>query len=303
MAGVLIVAAGVPRAIEHWDFGTVVVGYVVMRLAMVGQWLRAATSHPEGRRCALRYAGGIALVQGCWLARQALPSGVGLGAFFLLAAAELAVPAWAEAASRTAWHPRHIAERYGLFTIIVLGETLAGTATGMQAALHARTGAGRLAAVVAGGLLLVFAMWWMYFDTPTERVVEAIRRDFGERSSGAFVWGYGHYAVFAAVAATGAGLSLSVDRLLHHSQLTALETAASVTVPTSVYLLAVWALHARAKPPGWLRSYASPAAATLILCSTFTPQPVLATGLLLVALVAVWVAGNRAPATATPETT
>src|SRR5580658_10592916 len=35
MAGVLILAAGVPRALDHWDFSLMVVGYVVMRLAMV----------------------------------------------------------------------------------------------------------------------------------------------------------------------------------------------------------------------------------------------------------------------------
>jgi hypothetical protein len=60
----------------------------------------------------------------------------------------------------------------------------------------------------------------------------------------------------------------------------------------------VWALHARAKPPGWLRSYAAPVTATLILCSSFTPQPVLVTGLLLTALVALWVVIDRQQAAA-----
>ena len=34
------------------------------------------------------------------------------------------MPVWAERAGPTTWHPHHIAERYGLFTLIVLGESI-----------------------------------------------------------------------------------------------------------------------------------------------------------------------------------
>ena len=44
--------------------------------------------------------------------------------FITLAALELAVPVWAERAAPTTWHPQHIAERYGLLTLIVLGESI-----------------------------------------------------------------------------------------------------------------------------------------------------------------------------------
>ena len=42
----------------------------------------------------------------------------------MLVVAELAVPIWGERAAGTTWHPGHIAERYGLFTLIVLGESV-----------------------------------------------------------------------------------------------------------------------------------------------------------------------------------
>ena len=105
MTGVLILAAGVPRAFDDQDFGVITLGYVVMRLAMVGLWLRAAAEHPEGRRCALRYAFGIAVLQIGWVLRLALPEGAGLVAFFVLVALELSVPAWAEAVGRTTVAP------------------------------------------------------------------------------------------------------------------------------------------------------------------------------------------------------
>jgi low temperature requirement protein LtrA len=44
-------------------------------------------------------------------------------AFGMLVVAELGVLIFAERTSHTTWHPQHIAERYGLFTIIVLGES------------------------------------------------------------------------------------------------------------------------------------------------------------------------------------
>ena len=56
MAGVLVLAAGVPVVAQDRDFRIVTLGYVVMRLAMVGQWLRAAASAPRFRGPALRYA-------------------------------------------------------------------------------------------------------------------------------------------------------------------------------------------------------------------------------------------------------
>jgi low temperature requirement protein LtrA len=293
MTGVLILAAGVPRAVDGQHFEVIALGYVVMRLALVAQWLRAAAAHLEGRPCALRYAVGIAVVQVGWVARFALPDGVGLAAFLVLVAAELAVPVWAEAGGRTSWHPGHIAERYGLFTIIVLGESVLAASLGVQVALDGESTFADLATVVVGGLLIVFSMWWLYFDMPAGQVVEQARQAFADRLTGAFAWGYGHYFVFAGAAAAGAGLAVAVDQATHHSELTDLEAGFAITVPVATYLVAVWALHARYKPPSLLRTFAVPVTATLILFSSATTEPVLATGMLLAALVAVSVLVNR----------
>ena len=62
IAGVLLVAAGVPSAFAS-DFRVTVVGFVIMRLALVALWLRAARDDPDGRPAALRYAKGVAVIQ------------------------------------------------------------------------------------------------------------------------------------------------------------------------------------------------------------------------------------------------
>ena len=57
MAGVLVLAAGVGPAFEESDYRTAVLGYVIMRGALVIQWLRVAIQVPAYRteRAALRH--------------------------------------------------------------------------------------------------------------------------------------------------------------------------------------------------------------------------------------------------------
>ena len=56
----------------------------------------------------------------------------------------------------------HFAERYSLFVIICLGESI--VATGVGAANGHQQSSAQLIAIVALGLLITAAMWWTYFD-------------------------------------------------------------------------------------------------------------------------------------------
>lgn len=141
MTGVVVFAAGVPAGLGELDFTVMTLGYVVMRVALIAQWLRAAGGDPDGRPAALRYAVGVGVVQIGWLLRLALASPWDGVVLVVLIAAELLVPVWAEyRGAETTWHPDHIAERYGLFTIIVLGEVVLGVAAlgaGLEVAVDA----------------------------------------------------------------------------------------------------------------------------------------------------------------------
>ena len=242
MAGILVVTAGVSSVFEGLDFRTAVIGYVIMRIALVALWLRAAAEDPAGRPVALRFAIGIAVVQLLWVARLAIEGPLGFGALLVLGAAELAIPVWAERSGRrTPWHPEHIAERYGLFTIIVLGECVLATSTAVQVALDAGSLSVAVVAIALGGLVLVFGLWWAYFK-------HRAGLDGNVSFRAAFGWGYGHYVVFAAVAALGAGLQVATDSVLGEAALAAPLVAATVGVPVVVYLVAVALLH------GWPRN-------------------------------------------------
>ncbi|MFE3518808.1 low temperature requirement protein A [Streptomyces sp. NPDC059166] len=278
ITGALILAAGAADALEHDDFTVITWGYVVMRLAMVTQWLRAARSDPARRRSCLRYAIGILVVQIGWVARLALPEDWGLPLFALLVVAEIAVPVWAESPAKTTWHPHHIAERYGLFTLIVLGETITAATAAVRTALDGETGIGDIATLVVGGVLTVFSLWWLYFSQ------NAPQRLTGFRA--AILWGYGHYAVFASAAAVGAGLAVNVAHRTGHGHLSDRAAAAAFTVPVAVFITLVWLLHHRAEELRSRNDLIHPVAVLAVLAVTFTPGPVLATGLLAAALVA-----------------
>lgn len=237
MGGVLVLAAGVPAAFAEQDFRAITVGYLIMRIGLVAQWVRAGVEHPESRVTAWRYAAGVSLVQVGWLARLALPEEVGVLSFVVLAALDLAVPLWAERTGMTFWHPHHIAERYGLFTIILLGESVLAATFGVQDALSAGGVSGDLVLVSAAALVTLFAIWWLYF-------LEPAGEGLSDKRSRSFLWGYGHYGVFAALAALGAGLEVAVAEAGHHLEVSPVALGYAVALPVGVFLVLLWAVHA-----------------------------------------------------------
>jgi low temperature requirement protein LtrA len=279
IAGGLVLAAGIPRAFERRDFTVVTVGYVVMRTGLVGQWLRAARGDAARRRTAHRYAAGVTVCQVGWIGLLAAPADWWLGGWFVLALAELLVPVWAERAQPTTWHARHIAERYGLFTLIVLGESVLSATVAIQSAIDTAAISPKLAGVIGGGLLLLFSMWWVYFDEPMHRLLVSNRV--------AFLWGYGHFVVFASTAAVGAGLAVSVDHVTGRSHVTTLAAGAVIAIPVALYALSVWALHVRPSRKGPMATAVLLGTVALVLAASASSWAVLLIGLLLSVPVAV----------------
>ena len=60
-----------------------------------------------------------------------------------------------------------------------------------------------------------------------------------------FVWGYGHYVVFAAAGALSAGIEVEIDSLTGHSALSDVAASFCVTVPVALFIASVWWLAMR----------------------------------------------------------
>ena len=287
IAGVLVLAAGIPRAFDELDFTVVTVGYAIIRSAMVALWLRAARFEHAPRKTALRFAAGIATCQLAWIGLLSLPAPLRLYGFPVLVAAELAVPLWAEHERATPWHPHHIAERYGLFTLIVLGESVLAAVQATQAAIASSAATGSLLALSLGGLVILFSMWWIYFEHPAQDTLVSSRA--------AFAWGYGHFVVFASIAAVGVGIAITADHAAGHTHLSRAATGYALAVPVATYVCSVWLVQVRKSGDRRARGWHTAVVALLILLAPLLPKGgVLAIGALVAALAFVQ---TRAPHT------
>ena len=231
IGGVLVLAAGAARALEG-DYTAIAMGYLIMRIGLLSLWLRAAVQHPAGRATALRYAAGVGSLEVLWLARLGLGEVTAVATFMALVVLELLVPVWAERAGPTSWHPHHIAERYSLFTIILLGEGVLA-ASSAAAAVIEKSGGLDLAIVSASGLVIVAALWWLCFAVADGEGLQA-------RRHWSFLWGYGYYVPFAGLAALGAGLEVVVVAgTSHPGHLTTAVAVGAVAVPVGIVIVMV----------------------------------------------------------------
>jgi len=244
MIGVLVLAAGVPRmfaSIErsgHLDNSVMVLGYVIMRVALVFQWLRAATDDPARRRVCLTYAATISIAQVGWVVQIVVPltalAAIILGGILVLI--EMTGPVLAERqAGGTSWHAHHIAERHSLFAIIALGEGVVGTVAALSAVVD-RQG-WTLDAVLVGiaGMGLTFGMWWVYYLVPSGEILQRHR----DRAP---VWGYVQMLIVTSIVATGAGLRVAADFIEGRATITAATAVLAVAVPVGVFLGLMYAL-------------------------------------------------------------
>ncbi|TAP39518.1 low temperature requirement protein A [Arthrobacter sp. S39] len=244
IVGVLILAMGIEPMFHsiveghHVDNRVIVGGYVLMRLALVTQWVRASRQDPARRDTCLRYAKYLAVVQLGWIVVLIIETDVATTFLMTvpLIVLEMATPYAAERKARTPWHAHHIAERYGLLAIIALGECLIGAIETLRAIVAHHGWSVDAALVGFSGTALAFGMWWIYFMLPAGRALHLRRH----RS---YLFGYGHIPIFAAIAATGAGLHVAAYYIDHEAHISGAIAVASIAVPVALFKVSLTWLY------------------------------------------------------------
>jgi low temperature requirement protein LtrA len=122
-------------------------------------------------------------------------------------------------------HASHLVERFGLFTLIVLGESVISVA---QGAANVNWTVGTVAAAVAG-FVAVACLWWLYFDRIDDGGVRSVLRGL--------VWNYAHLPLLAGLVSVAVGTEYAVretaNGLLERS------TTLALGGGTALYLLAM----------------------------------------------------------------
>lgn len=172
-------------------------------------------------------------------------------------------------------------ERFGLFTMIVLGESIVVLTSGVV-----ETSWRPVSALPAMSVFTVAAcLWWLYFDHVDDK---AIGQSFTSGIAGvvrSHVWGYGHLAVWAGIATTSVGIELAISETSEPKLAAAIRWAMCGGI--SLYLLAISAIqlatphrsaetswpYASASPSSWPRSHLLALPETADARRAFGPVP------------------------------
>jgi low temperature requirement protein LtrA len=200
MFGVAVLATTVPGV-----FGGATVGfplaYVGVRSVLLVLYERARRHVPEARSLAMTFLIAFGVANVVWLLSLAVsrPWTYVLWGCALLVELSAPILGWRQI-PRAPIHPRHIPERFGLLTLIVLGESVLGVVVGVSRVSWDLPSA---AAAIAG-FLAAAALWWIYFDFLDEAA--ASRRGI----FGGLVYVYMHYFVIVGLTALGAGVKMAI---------------------------------------------------------------------------------------------
>jgi low temperature requirement protein LtrA len=229
-----------------------VAGYGGMRLLLAVQYGRvvsveATRSLARGHRLGLTLAGAV------WLASAISPDGWRPWLWALALAIEFGTPLWiARAAPAVPVDPGHLLERFGLFTLILFGQSVVAIMAGMRQRELWTPGAAISALL---GLALTFSLWWAYFDG---LVTASRRRGPPVPSSGAFrAWIATHLPLCFGIAVVAVGIEHIIvrDGATPLGLGAPLLVAGIVTVVTTLGILAATSPGQAAGPPARIMAW------------------------------------------------
>ena len=204
--------------------------YSIMRLVLVAQYLRARRIP---RALTTRYAASCGVAAALWLTSALVPTPLRFWLWALALAIDVVTPLVTTKHLVDVPHDAaHLPERYGLFTIILMGESMVAVMAGME---HQEYWSVRAAASAMLGMGLIVALWWCYYDVVDAAGEHLVR---SRRDAVRFqAWSYGHLPLYLGIAVTGVGLEHVIAKAtkapLHTGEVTILTGAiAAVTMAT-----------------------------------------------------------------------
>jgi low temperature requirement protein LtrA len=200
MFGVAILAVNVPDGFTENAPGFAL-SYAFVRTLLVLEYLWAGRHIPAARPLTNRYSVGFGIAAMLWIASAFVPAPLRYLFWALGLAIDIGTPLTAGMLhARIPPHISHLPERFGLFTIIVLGEAIVAVVTGISKQdLEPH-------AALSGlfGLSIAFSLWWVYFNaennaSPWEALSAGQVRTYQ-------VWLYSHLPLVIGITAAAIGV-------------------------------------------------------------------------------------------------
>ena len=201
MVSVIFMAANAEGGLDSVSSAGFAAAYAVMRLVLVAQYVRSS-AQPGRQRLAREYAIGFGLAACVWLASSLVAAPARYGWWAVAMAIDVGTALVAGRHTRTVPpHAAHLPERFGLFTLILLGESIVSIMKGIQAQPDWTAPAATSAML---GIGLVVAFWWLYFEGAAAAAHRPIRSAGDVRRYE--IWNYAHLPLYLGLALVGVGI-------------------------------------------------------------------------------------------------
>jgi low temperature requirement protein LtrA len=273
-----LAALAVPHALDS-EVLLFVVAYFVVRVLHVVLYAYGTRDAPAVRRNVLAIAPTFVLGPAALFALPWLPEGWRLPYLLVALALDVSSP-YVSGVAELPVRPAHFAERFALFVIITLGESIVSIGVGAGAHPH-----GAVLIAVALAFVLAVLLWWAYFDVVStaaeRRLGRAARAERAILARDAYT--YIHYVIVAGIVGFAVGCKKLVADPTHH-----LATADAVALcgGVAIYLLGHALFRLRmTRTIGRHHLAGAAASAALIFVSSRVPALAVA-GLLVVVLAA-----------------
>jgi low temperature requirement protein LtrA len=208
MAGVVAMAASVDK-LDATTSRWFALAYIVLRVVLIAGYLRAWRVLPDARRTIRPYLLGHSAGAAVWLISLAVPTPARYVLWGVGVAVDLVGPTVAaRLKDGIPLHMEHLPERFGLFVILVLGESVAAVVTGV----HDGGWTAGVVTTAAFAFLVAAAVWWSYFDLSGGVAKRRLLQEGHDRTRQGVhdFYVYAHLPVAVSLAAVAVGLEHAV---------------------------------------------------------------------------------------------
>jgi low temperature requirement protein LtrA len=212
MFAVAAMAANAKDALDSRSSAGFAAAYAAVRFLLVAQYFRARHV-PDARALTARYLLGHGTAAVFWLASALVPTPARFWIWGLAFALDLGTP-WLAVPHSVKVPPdaAHLPERFGLFTLILLGESVVAVMQGMESQ-DDWTPAAAMSAFL--GMGISFLIWWWYFDGVAGASPQPVRT---RRDALRFhIWSYAHFPLYLGIIVLGVGVQRIVTAASRHA--------------------------------------------------------------------------------------
>ncbi len=207
------------------------------RAILVIEYLRTGRNIPATRPLVKRYSIGFSIAAALWFVSALVPPPFRFVLWILGLIIDISTPMIFTRSMAIKFAPNihHLPERFGSFTIIVLGISILAVVDGISN--HKWTAQSITDAAL--GLGIAFSLWWIYFDTVDGSEIKALRSERRVRIY--LTWLYIHFPLLIGFTALG----VSIEHVVLDNQNLAMPFAEKwlLCVSVSICLFALGVMH------------------------------------------------------------